>query len=99
MAAIACSSSPPRRHHHLTHVVFDLSGETRLKQEDKSAETPWRKLVFKVSSLATAATIAASVLATPTPIFAQEPGLTPTTIKIGMFGPLSGPSMAYGFDV
>ena len=30
---------------------------------------------------------------------AQEPGLTPTTIKIGMFGPLSGPSMAYGFDV
>ncbi|CEJ11738.1 Leucine-, isoleucine-, valine-, threonine-, and alanine-binding protein precursor [bacterium YEK0313] len=30
---------------------------------------------------------------------AQEPGITPTTIRIGMFGPLSGPSMAYGFDV
>lgn len=30
---------------------------------------------------------------------ADEPGLTPTSIKIGLFGPLSGPSMAYGFDV
>ena len=30
---------------------------------------------------------------------AQEPGLTPSSIKVGMFGPLSGPSMAYGFDV
>jgi branched-chain amino acid transport system substrate-binding protein len=28
-----------------------------------------------------------------------EPGLTDKTIKIGMFGPLSGNSMAYGFDV
>ncbi|MCU0818986.1 MAG: ABC transporter substrate-binding protein [Beijerinckiaceae bacterium] len=30
---------------------------------------------------------------------AQEPGLTPTSIKIGMFAPLSGANMAYGFDV
>jgi branched-chain amino acid transport system substrate-binding protein len=29
----------------------------------------------------------------------QEPGLTNKTIKIGLFGPLSGNSMAYGFDV
>jgi len=28
-----------------------------------------------------------------------EPGITDQTIKIGMFGPLSGNSMAYGFDV
>ncbi len=28
-----------------------------------------------------------------------DPGVTPTTIKIGVFGPLSGPNMAYGFDV
>lgn len=30
---------------------------------------------------------------------AQEPGITDKSIKIGMFGPLSGPNMAYGFDV
>lgn len=30
---------------------------------------------------------------------ADEPGVTATSIKIGLFGPLSGPSMAYGFDV
>ncbi|WP_230532302.1 ABC transporter substrate-binding protein [Microvirga roseola] len=30
---------------------------------------------------------------------AQEPGLTDKTIKIGMFSPLSGANMAYGFDV
>ncbi|WP_086924324.1 ABC transporter substrate-binding protein [Variovorax sp. JS1663] len=29
----------------------------------------------------------------------NDPGLTDKTIKIGMFGPLSGNSMAYGFDV
>ncbi|SEP50208.1 branched-chain amino acid transport system substrate-binding protein [Methylobacterium sp. ap11] len=33
------------------------------------------------------------------PARADEPGLTPTAIRIGMFGPLSGASMAYGFDV
>jgi branched-chain amino acid transport system substrate-binding protein len=30
---------------------------------------------------------------------AQEPGLTEKTIKIGVFSPLSGANMAYGFDV
>ena len=29
----------------------------------------------------------------------QEPGLTDKSIKIGTFAPLSGNSMAYGFDV
>ncbi|MCM2251487.1 MAG: ABC transporter substrate-binding protein [Ramlibacter sp.] len=29
----------------------------------------------------------------------SDPGVTATTIKIGLFGPLSGNSMAYGFDV
>ena len=33
------------------------------------------------------------------PAVAQEPGLTATSIKIGMFAPLSGANMAYGFDV
>ena len=28
-----------------------------------------------------------------------EPGLTDKTIKIGMFSPMSGASMNYGFDV
>lgn len=30
---------------------------------------------------------------------AAEPGITDTTIKIGLFSPLSGSGMAYGFDV
>lgn len=30
---------------------------------------------------------------------AAEPGLTDTSIKIGLFGPMSGPSQAYGQDV
>jgi len=30
---------------------------------------------------------------------AAEPGLTDTTIKIGLFGPMSGPAQAYGQDV
>jgi branched-chain amino acid transport system substrate-binding protein len=30
---------------------------------------------------------------------ADEPGITPTSIKIGMFAPLSGPNVAYGQDV
>lgn len=29
----------------------------------------------------------------------QEPGITDTTIRIGVFAPLSGSGMAYGFDV
>jgi branched-chain amino acid transport system substrate-binding protein len=46
--------------------------------------------------------VAAVLLATiglPVASRAQEPGLTDKTIKIGMFAPLSGPNMAYGFDV
>ena len=31
--------------------------------------------------------------------WAAEPGLTDTTIKIGLFGPMSGPAQAYGQDV
>ncbi|MCH1997693.1 ABC transporter substrate-binding protein, partial [Achromobacter xylosoxidans] len=29
----------------------------------------------------------------------QEPGITDKTIRIGLFAPLSGSGMAYGFDV
>lgn len=46
--------------------------------------------------------VAAALLAiTGLPVtgHAQEPGVTDKTIKIGMFAPLSGPNMAYGFDV
>lgn len=46
-------------------------------------------------ALGALAMLAASTAA----VRAQEPGVTPTSIKIGMFGPLSGSSMAYGFDV
>lgn len=47
------------------------------------------------SFIAAIATSAATLCA-----WAQtDPGLTDKTIKIGMFGPLSGNSMAYGFDV
>src|SRR5690606_5223827 len=39
-------------------------------------------------------------LAATQPALAQtEPGITDTTIKIGLFSPLSGAGMAYGFDV
>lgn len=44
--------------------------------------------------VAVAATLAALCARAETP-----PGLTDKTIRIGMFGPLSGNSMAYGFDV
>jgi branched-chain amino acid transport system substrate-binding protein len=46
--------------------------------------------------------VAAALLAItglPVTACAEEPGLTDKTIKIGMFAPLSGPNMAYGFDV
>ena len=45
-------------------------------------------------NFANAAIIAAGMLETAAPVFAKEPGLTTTAIKIGMFGTLSGPSMA-----
>lgn len=48
--------------------------------------------VFSAGALALAATLSL-------PALAQDPGLTATSIKIGMFAPLSGANMAYGFDV
>lgn len=49
------------------------------------------------TKLALCMSIAALGLAQP--VQAAEPGITDTTIKIGLFSPLSGPGMAYGFDV
>jgi len=46
----------------------------------------------------TAGALALAATAT-LPALAQEPGLSATSIKIGMFAPLSGANMAYGFDV
>jgi len=52
--------------------------------------------VKRVLQTLAAAAAAVSVMG----VHAQsEPGLTDQTIKIGMFSPLSGNSMAYGFDV
>ncbi|SEE72277.1 amino acid/amide ABC transporter substrate-binding protein, HAAT family [Rhizobiales bacterium GAS188] len=56
-------------------------------------QTTRRKLAGGIAAACLAATFAAGAAR------AQEPGLTDTTIKIGMFAPLSGPNMAYGFDV
>lgn len=51
-----------------------------------------------IKRLALALSIAG--LAATQPALAQtEPGITDTTIKIGLFSPLSGAGMAYGFDV
>src|SRR6266566_9212462 len=55
--------------------------------------------MFRAGKYLKAVSLGAFLAAAGVPAMAQEPGLTPTTIKIGMFGPLSGPSMAYGFDV
>lgn len=46
-----------------------------------------------------AALAAAAGFVLPAGASAQEPGLTDKAVKIGMFAPLSGPNMAYGFDV
>ena len=44
--------------------------------------------------------VCALILGASSVAWAQnEPGITKDTIKIGMFSPLSGPAMAYGFDV
>lgn len=48
--------------------------------------------LFSTVAFGLAATVSGAALA-------QEPGLTRTSIKIGMFAPLSGANMAYGFDV
>ena len=53
------------------------------------------KHVGKLAAGAFAVALAAGVA----PAMAQEPGLTATSVKIGMFAPLSGANMAYGFDV
>jgi len=51
-----------------------------------------------VNKTAAGLTLAASLLIGAA-AGAQEPGITDKAIKIGIFGPLSGPNMAYGFDV
>ena len=51
------------------------------------------KVLIKTAIAAVAAVAALSAAAQ------TEPGLTDKSIKIGLFGPLSGNSMAYGFDV
>lgn len=53
---------------------------------------------MSVNKTAAGLTLAASLLIGAT-AGAQEPGITDKAIKIGIFGPLSGPNMAYGFDV
>ena len=53
---------------------------------------------MSVNKTAAGLTLAASLLIGAA-AGAQEPGITDKAIKIGIFGPLSGPSMAYGFDV
>lgn len=52
------------------------------------------RLSMKSLLLATAALACVTA-----PVRADEPGITPTSIKIGIFGPLSGPNVAYGQDV
>ena len=51
---------------------------------------------FLISALALGAVLCA---ASPAALAQAEPGLTDKTIKIGMFSPMSGASMNYGFDV
>lgn len=53
---------------------------------------------MSVNKTAAGLTLAASLLIGAA-ANAQEPGITDKAIKIGIFGPLSGPNMAYGFDV
>ncbi|KQU54585.1 receptor [Bosea sp. Leaf344] len=53
---------------------------------------------MSMNKTAAGVTLAASLLIGAAAV-AQEPGITDKAIKIGIFGPLSGPNMAYGFDV
>ncbi len=53
---------------------------------------------MSVNKTAAGLTLAASLLIGAA-AGAQEPGITDKAIKIGIFGPLSGPNRAYGFDV
>jgi branched-chain amino acid transport system substrate-binding protein len=55
---------------------------------------------LRIVSKALTALLAPALLASlATAARADDPGITDTTIKIGMFAPLSGPNAAYGFDV
>eukprot|EP01036_Dinobryon_divergens_P052691 gene52691-70437_t len=51
---------------------------------------------FLISALALGVALCATA---PAALAQAEPGLTDKTIKIGMFSPMSGASMNYGFDV
>ncbi|MGT2455331.1 hypothetical protein ACU4GI_19600 [Cupriavidus basilensis] len=51
---------------------------------------------MKFSALALVATLTATTLVAHAQ---SQPGITDKNIKIGMFSPMSGPSMSYGFDV
>ncbi|WP_210191863.1 ABC transporter substrate-binding protein [Bosea sp. AS-1] len=53
---------------------------------------------MRITRVAAGLALAASLM-TSFAARAEEPGITDKTIKIGIFGPLSGPNMAYGFDV
>lgn len=53
---------------------------------------------MRMTRVAAGLALAASLM-TSLAARAEEPGITDKTIKIGIFGPLSGPNMAYGFDV
>ncbi|TCT07371.1 ABC transporter substrate-binding protein [Paralcaligenes ureilyticus] len=54
---------------------------------------------MKIFNRIAAAVLASGLLAASALAAEQEPGVTDTTIKIGVFSPLSGSGMAYGFDV
>ncbi|MET4201640.1 ABC transporter substrate-binding protein [Bradyrhizobium sp. LA6.12] len=56
-------------------------------------------LIRAPGRLAALAAACFAAMSLPVASFAQEPGITDKTIKIGMFAPLSGANMAYGFDV
>lgn len=43
--------------------------------------------------------VAAALVLSASPVFANDPGLTDTTIKIGMFGPLTGRSSLFGYPI
>jgi len=53
----------------------------------------------KKTKLSSLALIASLHLLLPSAQAQSEPGITDKVIKIGMFSPMSGPAMAYGFDV
>lgn len=54
---------------------------------------------MKILSRWAAAVAMTTLVSAPLAQTSTEPGITADTIKIGLFSPLSGPGMAYGFDV